>query len=140
MELKLISKKTINTLAFNPIQSWHLHLIGFEFDSKYFIGKITDSWNDIHWYKNGKRHREDGPAVEKADGSKIWYKEGKIHRLDGPAVKYSNGDEDWYKDGVLHREDGPAIESLNGESFWYKNGNLIINTTRKENPHIRNIT
>ena len=25
------------------------------------------------WYLNGKRHREDGPALEYADGSKYWY-------------------------------------------------------------------
>jgi len=25
------------------------------------------------WYLNGKRHREDGPAIEYADGSKSWY-------------------------------------------------------------------
>ena len=30
------------------------------------------------WYLNGKRHREDGPAIECADGSKIWYIDGKL--------------------------------------------------------------
>jgi hypothetical protein len=30
-----------------------------------------------YWYKNDKRHREDGPAIEDADGSKEWYKNGK---------------------------------------------------------------
>ena len=29
-----------------------------------------------HWYLNGKRHREDGPAIEWADGSKSWYLNG----------------------------------------------------------------
>ena len=28
---------------------------------------------DKFWYLNGKRHREDGPAVEYANGSKFWY-------------------------------------------------------------------
>ena len=28
------------------------------------------------WYKNGKRHREDGPAYEWTDGSKGWYLDG----------------------------------------------------------------
>ena len=28
------------------------------------------------WYKNGNRHREDGPAYEGADGRKGWYLEG----------------------------------------------------------------
>jgi hypothetical protein len=38
--------------------------------------------------KNGKLHREDGPAVEYADGSKKWYLNGKLHREGGPAVEY----------------------------------------------------
>ena len=28
---------------------------------------------DKHWCLNGKLHREDGPAIERADGSKSWY-------------------------------------------------------------------
>jgi hypothetical protein len=28
---------------------------------------------DKEWYLNGKRHREDGPAVEWANGDKEWY-------------------------------------------------------------------
>jgi hypothetical protein len=26
-----------------------------------------------YWYLNGKRHREDGPAVERPNGSNYWY-------------------------------------------------------------------
>lgn len=29
-----------------------------------------------HWYKNGKYHREDGPAVLYASGAKSWYIDG----------------------------------------------------------------
>ena len=29
------------------------------------------------WYRNGKRHREDGPAVEHADGKREWFRQGK---------------------------------------------------------------
>jgi len=28
---------------------------------------------DKYWFLNGKRHREDGPAIEFADGNKYWY-------------------------------------------------------------------
>ena len=28
------------------------------------------------WWLNGKRHREDGPAIERSDGSKEWWLEG----------------------------------------------------------------
>ena len=30
------------------------------------------------WFKNGKRHREDGPAHVESNGYKMWYLEGKI--------------------------------------------------------------
>ena len=39
----------------------------------------------VYWYKKGKCHREDGPAIEYASGRKYWYKEGIRHREDGPA-------------------------------------------------------
>ena len=42
---------------------------------------------DKSWYLNGKRHREDGPAIEDADGDKFWYLNGKQHREDGPAIE-----------------------------------------------------
>jgi hypothetical protein len=74
------------------------------------------------WYKEGKLHREDGPAVEYLDGTKYWYKEGKLHRDDGPANEYSDGTKIWLKEGELHRLDGPAMEFPNGEKIWYKEG------------------
>lgn len=67
-------------------------------------------------------HREDGPAIEYADGDKIWYLNGKYHREEGPAVEYPNGDKAWYFNGELHREDGPAIERSDGKRSWYLNG------------------
>ena len=32
---------------------------------------------DKFWYLNDELHREDGPAIEWADGSKSWYLNGK---------------------------------------------------------------
>jgi len=32
---------------------------------------------DKHWYLNGKYHREDGPAIEKAGGPNEWWLMGK---------------------------------------------------------------
>jgi len=77
---------------------------------------------DKHWYKNGKLHREDGPAVEFADGTKQWYKNGKRHREDGPAIEWASGVKEWWLNGQLHREDGPACEYANGTKEWYLNG------------------
>tara|TARA_R110002020_G_scaffold461437_1_gene680371 strand:- start:288 stop:590 length:303 start_codon:yes stop_codon:yes gene_type:complete len=56
----------------------------------------VDSGGTKFWYLNGKRHREDGPAVEYAGGSKHWYFNGKRHREDGPAIEYADGSKFWY--------------------------------------------
>ena len=77
-----------------------------------------------YWYLNGKRHREDGPAVELANGTKKWYLKGKLHREDGPAAEYADGYKSWYLDDKLHREDGPAVEWADGTKQWYLDDNL----------------
>ena len=74
------------------------------------------------WLLNGKRHREDGPAVEHAGGHKEWYLNGKLHREDGPAIEWANGHKEWYLNGKKHREDGPAVESVTRRKEWYLNG------------------
>ena len=38
--------------------------------------------HDKTWYKDGKLHREDGPAVELKNGLKEWYKDGQFQILD----------------------------------------------------------
>ena len=76
---------------------------------------------DKAWYLNGNRHREDGPAIECADGYKEWYLNGNRHREDGPAVEYADGSKCWYLNGNRHREDGPAIECADGSKAWFLN-------------------
>lgn len=39
---------------------------------------------DMEWWVNGKRHREDGPAVERLDGTKKWFRCGRLLREDAP--------------------------------------------------------
>ena len=56
------------------------------------------------WYKEGKYHREDGPAIEHENGSKEWWFEDKIHRIDGPAVEYSDETKGWWIDGIHYAE------------------------------------
>jgi hypothetical protein len=53
-----------------------------------------------YWYMNGKRHREDGPAIERANGDKYWYLKGKLSREDGPAIEWADGYKAWYLNGV----------------------------------------
>jgi len=84
------------------------------------------------WYLNGKLHREDGPAVEYADGNNDWYLNGKLHREDGPAVEGSEGYKAWYLHGKQHREDGPAIECSDGYKAWYLNDVWYTEQEHKE--------
>jgi hypothetical protein len=76
------------------------------------------------WRRNGKRHRDDGPAVERPDGTKEWWLNGQLHREDGPAVEHSNGTREWWVNGQRHRNDGPAIEREDGTKEWLLNGQL----------------
>jgi hypothetical protein len=48
-------------------------------------------------------HRDDGPAVCLADGTKFWYKDGMIHRDNGPAVILPDGKTSWYLNGKIYR-------------------------------------
>jgi hypothetical protein len=73
------------------------------------------------WYYNdlNQLHREDGPAIEYADGTKCWYRNNQRHREDGTAIEYANGDKYWFRNDQRHREDGPAVEWANGrKEYW----------------------
>ena len=104
-------------------------------DGKKFISK--------KWYKDGVLHRDNGPAIDLSDGTKVWYTNGKrekleyafghveyyknniLHKEDGPAIIKKDGSTEWYKHGLLHRENGPAIERSDGTKAWYEDGKLI---------------
>ena len=51
------------------------------------------------WWRDGQWHRDDGPAVECADGYRAWFRDGRLHRDDGPAVEYVDGRREWWRDG-----------------------------------------
>lgn len=80
-----------------------------------------DKHGSKFWYLNDELHREDGPAVERADGYKSWWLNDKLHREDGPAIEWVDGYKSWWLNGKRHREDGPAIEYANGDKEWYLN-------------------
>lgn len=68
-----------------------------------------------YWYnKDGKLHRENGPAIEYPNGDKEWYKDGKKHRLNGPAIETKNYTE-YYIEGNLHRDGGPSVTYHQGD-------------------------
>ena len=85
----------------------------------------VDKYGTKRWYLHGKCHREDGPAVEFADGSKSWYLNDQLHREDGPAIEWADGTKQWRLNGELHREDGPAYEDVIGVKEWWLNGELL---------------
>ena len=81
-----------------------------------------DKYGNKRHYVNNVLHRENGPAVEYANGCAFWYKNGELHKEDGPACIYASGEKHWYKNGKLHREDGPAVEYVNeGKRWWLNN-------------------
>jgi len=81
------------------------------------------------WWIHGIRHRLDGPAIESAHGE-AWYINGKLHRIEGPAYTYRSfpfpsqySTEEWFVNGLRHRDnDLPAIISNNAQE-WFLNGN-----------------
>jgi hypothetical protein len=44
------------------------------------------------------------------NGAKIWYKNGKFHQDNGPAIEFANGDKEWFQYGRRHRLNGPAMD------------------------------
>jgi hypothetical protein len=87
-----------------------------------YTGIVEINDGSRHWYFNGRKHREDGPAIEYHNGDRYWYFYGLCHRVDGPAIESFDGHKHWYLNGELHRVDGPAIEHFNGDKSWYLNG------------------
>ena len=63
---------------------------------------IINKYGDKLYYVNNVLHREEGPALEFADGTKYWYKNGLIHRENGPAIKYFNGNTRWYLNSIYY--------------------------------------
>jgi hypothetical protein len=63
--------------------------------SKYYYNDGTIS---SFKYRDKILHREDGPAIEWADGDKSWWVNGRRHRLDGPAF----GSNSWYIKGMFY--------------------------------------
>jgi hypothetical protein len=67
--------------------------------------RVYDNGDRFWRNQNGHLHREDGPAIEWADGSKFWYLNGQLHREDGPAIEYADGTKFWYLNGERMSEE-----------------------------------
>jgi hypothetical protein len=103
-----------------------------------YINRLSDHPNDftglaivgdgdpmVH-FVNGEYHNENGPAVERTDGSEEWYIHNRRQSVGGrPSEIRSNGDKLWHQDGKLHRENGAAIERHNGERLYFLYGKQL---------------
>jgi hypothetical protein len=67
------------------------------------------------------------------DGSKWYWENNHLHREDGPAVEHANGSLSWYINGKRHRLDGPAMFiATRNISIWFINGKRIPVKSQKE--------
>ena len=69
--------------------------------------RIEVDMRGTRWYYNSENqlHRDGGPAVEWAGGTKSWYQNGQLHRTDGAAVEWPSGNKVWYINGEQLSED-----------------------------------
>jgi hypothetical protein len=56
------------------------------------------------------------------DGNKSWYKNSKRHREDGPAYIGFDGYQLWFIDGLRHKTDGPGEINQDGSYYFWVNG------------------
>ncbi len=80
----------------------------------HFTISEVDEYGTRHWWLNGKRHREDGPAYEGVNGTRRWALHGRWHREDGPAISMANGYREWW----LYGEEYSQMDYRFIMSFW----------------------
>ena len=73
--------------------------------------------NKFFFNLDGFFHRENGPAIEYADGTKKWVFNGKLHRENGPAVELPNGKKHWFLNGREYSEE-IWQRMINIKAFW----------------------
>lgn len=66
---------------------------------------VREDENKTEWYLGDNLHKENGPAVAMADGTKEWWIDGKRHREDGPAIIFPDGQKKWFLEGKSIAED-----------------------------------
>ena len=64
-----------------------------------------DSEGNEFYYRKGKLHRLNGPAIERQNGYKAYYVNNKRHRLDGPAIKWANDYKEYWINGQQFTEE-----------------------------------
>lgn len=89
---------------------------------------MTTDGTLMYLTKDGKYHREDGPAIEHLDGHKEWWVNGQLHRVDGPAIEHADEIQEWFIDGKKYSEEEfkQRDSDMNSAKMTIdKNGNKI---------------
>lgn len=84
MNIKYINNMKIYNLKYEFLKE-------LDSNSKYnyygFSGIIEYPNGNTTWYLDGRKHREDGPAIQHKFYPCRWYYKGKLHRIGGPAIE-----------------------------------------------------
>src|ERR1700691_6274019 len=95
-----------------------------------YTGIVEYSDGIIYYYLNGKKHREDGPAIICRDGTLFHYLNGKCHREDGPAFIKHDGREEWYLNSIhVTKEVNDWIKENNIPEVWNNSHKLLFKLT-----------
>jgi hypothetical protein len=71
------------------------------------------------FWKNGMRHRLDGPAIAHPDGRKFYFFEDALHRIGGPAATDETGEYWWIHGVKIACKTQKEFERLTGYTFAY---------------------
>ena len=78
---------------------------------------IVDRFGYKRWAdKDGKSHRDGGPAIIDANNTRVWYVHGRIHREDGPAVESKNGSKEWWINDCFYKTKEEYFGALSDEA------------------------
>lgn len=95
---------------------------GYETQWGYVPGWHVSGYDTVYRNIEGQKHRIYGPAyISEVYSIKEWYRNGKLHREDGPAVVLKKS-EIWFLNGKKHRIGGPAVTSKGGPNGYWING------------------
>ena len=126
--------KEIDPIAFRQIVLDYMDNEEEEMEPKGYARKeVSEDGSVMYWNDKGQAHREDGPAIEWADGTKMWCRDGKRHREGGPAIEWADGAKEWWVNGARHREDGPAYEGADGAKEYWLSGKKVTEEGGEEN-------
>ena len=107
------------------------------FDAQKYRIEVNDIGTTCYYNSVEQLHRDDGPAIEWANGTRHWYQNGLLHRENGPAIESANGHNLWLQNGLLHRTDGASVEWCDGDKSWYINGEEL--TEAEFNQRVKNV-